>query len=367
MLIRLVFVFVVLLLTGCVSVVLPKRDSAPQYQTPTKLDIPNFFDIPRQPAQIKCLKIKDAGLYKTCKFAVHSWRKSGLDRNDIIKGIIYIPKIPKASDGFLVLPGAGENISSRAIAKTLANSGFYTVRIYSGFKPLQNKTVREAANKETAEAAIELMANDFRQAIRQRVVDLMRIADFVEQNYGVKKIHTIGISLGGGIGSLFTAIDPRGEGLMTLMSSANTARLLIDAASRENVPNKQLQEIGHLIYDGFGLTYEQAYGLLKKELEIVEPMTYKDRLSRDKILMVSGAFDMLGLIDAIIPYSATKETWEAYEKPEWVILATGHVTSAVALSPFWLELPYLHHVFYTTYQSYLSHLIKDHFLPLALR
>lgn len=354
-------------LGGCVSLVLTKKDVLENPAGINKSYMPEFFNVPRTPAPIKCTKNKDMGSYRICEFAFKSWYDSGLERNDSLKGTIYLPKNPEKGHAFFVLPGAGENFSSRNIAKILASNGFYTVRIRSGFKPLTNRIIRDAVKKPDAESAVQMLGTFFKHSARQRIVDLMRIADFMEINYGVKKIHTVGVSLGGGIGSLFSAIDPRGESLMMMISSANISRILLDAASWENPPNQQLQEINNLLYGRFGLTYQRAYDLIERELRSVEPLTYKNRLDRSKIVMVSGFFEMFSGVDSIIPYSATKETWEAYGKPEWIILGTGHITSAFAMLPLWIELPYLHHSIYTIFQSYLSHLVNDHFVPLALR
>ena len=85
--------------------------------------------------------------------------------------------------------------------------------------------------------------------------------------------------------------------------------------------------------------------------------------------MVSSGIDMIGFIDTAIPYSATKETWSAFGKPEWIIMPfAGHITSAIGFLPFWIELPNpLHSLKIFVFEnSYAVHLIKDHFLPIAL-
>ena len=118
-----------------------------------------------------------------------------------------------------------------------------------------------------------------------------------------------------------------------------------------------------------GLSYQEAYAMIKEKVKNIEPISYASRLDRRKILIVSGGIDMIGFIDTAIPYSATKETWEAFGKPEWIIMPfAGHISSAVAFLPFWLELPNLLHTFkiFTFENSYAVHLIKSHFLPIAL-
>lgn len=193
-------------------------------------------------------------------------------------------------------------------------------------------------------------------------IDLMRLLDFLQKEYpSLKEAHVIGISLGGVVGALYAVVDPRATSLAMLVSSASTARLIMDTNE------KKIASLRKAITEKFQLSYNEAYQLLAKKIQDVEPLTYATRMDTQRMIMVSGLLDMLGIpFDSAIPLSASKETWRGFGKPEWVKLATGHVTSGIAFlpTPIWFELSHPHHFppFYG-FSSYLDHLFQKHYLP----
>lgn len=349
---------------GCASFVI-KTQTDFKFVKPEKP--PEFFNVPRSLPDIKFENPTEKDRkFAVQKFSFESWEKSGFDKNDKINGFFYLPAYTKNSDLFIVLPGSGEDIAATAVAEILASMGYKTIRIKSGFKPLPKILINELAESSDASAALKKTSIFLVSAVRQRIIDLMRLGDFWETSMTPTrlKIHVVGISLGGIIGSLFSAVDQRVESLMMINSSASIARILTDSKMsgfkpfRENLMKK------------LNLSYEETYQLIKEKITPVEPITYAERLNPEKILMVNAWLDMLGIIDTAIPYSATKETWEAFGKPEWITMPlTGHVSSFFALLPFWIELPNPLHTIksFAFDNSYAVHLIKNHFLPKALK
>lgn len=339
------------MLAGCVSWVARPRQSHP----PANGTLPAFFDQKRQ--------LPDMINGNDGSFFFSSWRESGYPKNDMIKGKWHAPAQEKNQNNvFLILPPSGENFPAEIIAKKLASRGFLAVRIKAGFDPLPDGILEQAQKALSAQEAVDIAGGFFVNAMHQRTIDLMRLADFLKKKYpSLKEVHVVGISLGGVVGALYAVIDPRATSLVMLVSSASTARLIMDTNE------KKIASLRKAIMDKFRLSYEEAYQLLANKIQPVEPLTYASRMDTQRMIMVSGLLDMLGIpFDSAIPLSASQETWRGFGKPEWAKLATGHVTSAIAFlpTPIWFELSHPHHLppFYG-FSSYFTHLFEKHYLP----
>lgn len=321
-----------------------------------KSDIPVFFNARRLPADIN---------FNGVNFSFNSMFVSEYKENNIIKGIIYSPIKMKTSDVFIIFPGSGEDKSAIWSAEIIAELGFRVIKINSGFNPFPKKVIKKALEMSDADSAIEFITVFMETAMRNQVLDLMRMIDFYDQTLEppARSFHIIGISLGGITGSLLAGVDPRAESLMMILSSGSIARILMDSEMPE------IKKMRKILLEKYGLNKETAYSLFKERIKRIEPLNYAARLNPRKILMVSGFLDMAGLLDTAIPLSASRETWAAYSRPQWIIfLTTGHISSFLGFAPFWIEIPHLHHLPKTLLfdGSFVRHIYKDHFIPLAL-
>lgn len=351
-------------LQGCVALNFQTRTDSRPVKPET---VPEFFNAPRSLLDIKFGELITADRkFSIQEFSFESWKNSGYAKNDTITGVLYLPKKLESNDLFIILPGIADDTSSTLIAEIIAGFGHQVIRINSGFRPLPKELLKTLAESINTVSDFNNASDFLVNAMQQRIIDLMRLNDFWEtlMNPTGLKIHVIGISLGGIIGSLFASVDSRVESLMMINSSASIARILIDSRMIGFQPFRKNLMIK------LNLSYNEAYELLKEKIKPVEAITYSSRLNPEKILMVNAGLDMIGFIDTAIPYSATKETWKAFGKPEWIIMPfVGHISSGFAFLPFWLEFPNPLHSFkiFSFENSYAVHLIKDHFLPITLK
>lgn len=362
---RSIFAFLLVFLTGCAALVIkfPSRHNFEE-----DFVLPPFFDIAWSMPELvmgepNLDKVNSQGFISRT-FSFVSWKQSGHSKNDIVKGVLYAPLRRTTKDFFVILPASGEDTSAKFIAENLAQLGFYTARIRSGFNPMPKDIINLASEMPSATMAVDVATKFFQEAMRQRTIDLMRFLDRMEKDLHPSAFHAVGISLGGITASLFTAIDPRVKSLMIAVSSASIARILMDSKAED------IRKLRDILLEKYHLSYAEAYSLIDENLRVVEPIIYASRINPKRILMVSGMLDMLGIVDTAIPLSATRETWKAFGHPEWVtLLFTGHVSSFLAFLPFWIELPLIHHTLYTTLflEPYVNHLLKRHFLPKAIR
>jgi len=354
------------LLSGCVAwVVGGGSDKSAVY---AKTDVPPFFMVERQLPDMLWGPVRTGADYDERSFKFDSWYESEYKKNAKIEGTFYEPHSPKATDVFIIFPISRGELPSEKFAKILAGLGFYAVSIKSGFKPMPKEILATVNKAATLEAAVGRLSSFFKNAMRQEIVDVMRLMDFLEISLKNKPcaFHAVGMSLGGGIAALLAAVDPRVESLMMMVSSANLANIMLDSNFSALGVVKDIQR---LLFGKYGLSYDEAYNALSRSLEEVEPANYIGRLNPDRILLVSGAFDMLGFVDSAIPFSATYKTWKDFGKPEWVtLLFSGHLTSFFAFFPLWFEIQFPHHAVQNlVLDTYAEHLIKDHFLPKALQ
>lgn len=350
---------------GCVSWI---SHGVPQYSVHSaKSEIHAFFRTERKLPEIQWEDAESFSNYSIRYFSFSSWRKSVHSKNDKIAGRFYMPGIVKSKDVFLVFPITSGMLPSDKISNILINQGFYVVSIQSGFRPMPAGFMRQAEKIDNLTDAVDRVTSFSKSAMQQHIVDIMRLMDYLEENLdGPLKFHIIGLSLGGTVGSLIAVVDPRVKSLMMIVASANMANIILDRKFFEISAATRIRE---LFFEKFELNYEEAYKLLASGLAEVESANYANRLNPDRILMVSGALDMLGFVDSAIPYSATYKTWNDFGRPEWVILLTaGHVSSYTAFFLPWFEIQYPHHVVYNlAFESYAEHLILRHFLPKALK
>ncbi|MBI2591490.1 MAG: hypothetical protein HYW34_02345 [Candidatus Brennerbacteria bacterium] len=329
--------------------------------------LPEFFNIPRSLPDIKFNELIDQDRkFSTQKFSFKSWKNTEYPKNDTITGTLYLPKKSENRDLFIIIPGTAEDKSAAFVSEVLAGLGYRAIRIDSGFRPLPKKFIEVLAESTDTTSAFNNASDFMVNAMQQRIIDLMRLNDFweISMNPTGLKVHVIGISLGGIIGSLLSVTDTRVQSLMMINSSAGIARILMDSKMSGFMPFR------NSLMKKLGLSYQEAYLLIKEKLKEIEPITYASRFNGKKILIVSGGIDMISFIDTAIPYSSTKETWEAFGKQEWIIMPfAGHVSSFISLLPFWLEFPNPIDLIYTFIidNSYAAHLIKNHFLPMALK
>ncbi len=333
---------------------------------PGKVFVPSAYHVGRTVPVVHFEGRNDVSGYSTRDFSFTSQFPSGYEKNDRIRGTIYSPAFPKTSDVFIILPGSHEDASAKKLGKIFVKLGYAVITIHSGFTPLPRSIFKEASVKKTPEEAVGLATGYFVQAMTAHTIDLMRLEDYLlahSPEFGnPRAFHMVGVSLGGISASLLAGIDSRVKSLLTIVSSGSVARILMDTK------NPDIRKIREVLMKKFGLNYEEAYALIARKIGDAEPLTYARRLDPSCVVMVSGQLDMWGIpVDSAIPLTATTETWEAYGRPEWIRMYTGHASSFLAFLPGWLELSRMQHLPWTLTESYARHIVRVHYLPKALR
>jgi len=130
-----------------------------------------------------------------------------------------------------------------------------------------------------------------RDAMIQTVTDLMRGLDYLEsrRDIDMKRVGFAGFSMGGAIGAVFCAHEPRVKAAVLAVTGGDFDKLNIhteDKASRER---------------------------LRKAYRIVDPVLYVSRISPRPLLMINAGND------EIVPKAATETLYEAAKEPKSII------------------------------------------------
>ncbi len=231
--------------------------------------------------------------------------------NNTVHAEYFQPKGVENCPGVIVLHILGADFAlSRFIAARLADSGvaalFVKLPYYGERRP---------------EASARFLSADIDRsmlAMRQGVCDVRRATAWLADRPEVdsEALGITGISLGGIVGAVASAADPKLNNAALLLAGGGLADILWDMPERE------------------ARAYKQQWidaGRTKADLEVLtlpfDPLTYAHRLQGKRVLMIAGK------TDEVIPPSATELLWKAAGQPPIHWYDCGHYSAAGYLLP----------------------------------
>ena len=153
-------------------------------------------------------------------------------------------------------------------------------------------------------------------AMRQGVCDVRRAAAWLAGRIEVdpRKIGAAGISLGGIIASVATAVDPALNQGAFLLAGGNLAKVLwvMPEGARYRAA-----------WVASGRTFED----LKAMTDPFDPLTYADRLMGKRVILMAGN------VDEVVPPDTTRALWVAAGRPPITWFDCGHYSAAGFLLP----------------------------------
>ena len=210
--------------------------------------------------------------------------------------------------GVIVLHILGGDFElSRVICRTLATSGtgalFVKMPYYGPRRDKKSKT--------------RMISQDPDQTVRgmtQAALDIRRAVTWLEtrDNIDPDQLGIVGISLGGIVGAMTAAIEPRFSKACLVLAGGDFGQVLFESAELAELRKE---------WQGKGITKDQVREVLRP----IDPLTYAHRLRDRKVLMMNAKFDK------VIPRSSTDVLWEAIGKPEIIWWDAGHYSAAMYL------------------------------------
>lgn len=154
-----------------------------------------------------------------------------------------------------------------------------------------------------------------RTAMAQTIVDLRRGVDFLETRREIdrRRIGFVGISLGGILGGVFAAEEPRVRAVALWSAGGDWGRLVTESAHRFA---RQMRDEG-------GPRDAEA---IRREMAAVDPARVADHIAPRPLLMLNGRDD------AIVPVACARALYAAARQPKrLVLLPGGHIPDLYAM------------------------------------
>lgn len=145
------------------------------------------------------------------------------------------------------------------------------------------------------------------EAIEGTVADVRRAASWLQQQPEVdpRRIGLIGVSLGGIIGALAVAVDPRFDRAVLVLAGGDPVDILWHAPETEGVRDRLLE---------LGYSLER----LRQESQAIDPITFGKRVDPRRVLMINAT------ADTTVLRRNTLALWEAFGKPAIQWYPAGH-------------------------------------------
>lgn len=181
---------------------------------------------------------------------------------------------------------------------------------------------------------------DIEKRFYQSVVDIFTCVDYLKKR-GMKKIHIMGFSFGGMIGTIAKALDNRFDKGVFIVSGGNflyiTWKSVATKVLRVRYEDEDSCSIErcHRLHENFDDIVKNFTKLEElKELPSCfryDPSLFAKMINPENILMINAAFD------PFIPRKASRDLWNKMGRPKRYILPSGHLTSHLWFKKFILK------------------------------
>lgn len=265
-----------------------------------------FKPQPIEAEQFKVETVSSTGSMTALKLRFPTALNSGVNENDTVHSIVFIPKhaTSKPSPAVIILHALGVHdlANERYLAKSLASYG-----IVSAIMELPYHMHRTPKGMSSGEFLFKTTPLNALQAFRQAAMDAMRLIDWLCMQPFVdrSKLGVVGISLGGIMAALLIGLDERLSVCVNVLGGDLALTIWDSWLTRQFRRSIEKQ----------GITLDA----LRSTLYWVNPTTYAPRAKGKRILMVVSEYDLF------VPRRACIELWRALGCPPMIRLYTGHL------------------------------------------
>lgn len=275
--------------------------------------VPELFDFPEPGFPSSLTEIRKESTHTVFRLQFPSPVHSPDEQNNTVHAEYFQPQGGGRRPAVVVLHILGADFAlSRYVATRLAERGvaalFLKLPYYGERRPV-------------AEPGKRFLSADMDRsmlAMRQGVCDIRRALTWLSGRPEVdpERLGVCGISLGGILTALVTAVEPRVERAAVLLAGGNLATILWD------MPEPEARR-----YRAQWLAAGRTRADLEAMTRPYDPLTYADRLRGRKLLMLAGS------VDEVIPPRSVTELWEAAGRPPLVWFDCGHYSAVGYLLP----------------------------------
>jgi len=216
-----------------------------------------------------------------------------------------IPAGPGPHPTVVVFPiRAGTHVVSEGVAKALVTRGYAAVWLEK-----RRSLFGEDDHRSPGDFA------SFAADLGDFVTDGRRLIAWLAARPEVdpERIATAGVSLGGVLAATTLAQEPLVRAGFFVMAGGGLAEMLRDSQDPDLVEFRRRGIEAKAFADGADLV-RQA----RPYTDPMDPLTYAQRIQPGQVLLISARFDR------VIGEDRTRALWEAFGRPRWLAVPTGH-------------------------------------------
>ncbi|MFQ6022441.1 MAG: dienelactone hydrolase family protein [Acidiferrobacterales bacterium] len=263
--------------------------------------------------------------YRVRRLSFPSIGENGQDGN-LVTGLYYQSKLPGKKKLVIVLPIWGTHTyPSRKMTKSLLaySRGDMNVLRILGENFLFDW---EAMRAVSTEEAVIVVARQMAERVQTHVIDIRRIVDWTETQPDIdpERVGLIGFSMGGLVGSLIMANEPRIAASAFAMGGANPHEMIASCWGRA-------AEIRKTLLRRFGWTTETFASKIEKPLAPINPTSYAGQVDPKNVIVFDAQYD------TCIPKSGRDAFWDALGRPERISWPYNHKMAFLTMTPLGLN------------------------------
>jgi dienelactone hydrolase len=279
--------------------------------------VPEVFRMAASRFQWELKPARSASRHHVWSLRFPSPIQGDIPSNNIVHAEYFLPAKPAPDGGrypaAVVLHILGADFPlSRFMAARLADNGvaalFVQLPYYGNRKPHDQPEIR----------FLSADMNRSTLAFRQGVLDIRRAISWLASRPEVdsRRIYATGVSLGGIMSALTTAVDPMACGGVFVLAGGGLADILW------NMPEKEARDY-RTAWERSGRTFDD----LRTLVDPFDPLTYAERLKGKRVKMI------VAKVDEVVPPRAGEALWKAAGEPTIVRYDAGHYSAAAFILP----------------------------------
>ena len=291
-----------------------ERGEAPFRPTAAEAGVPEAFRLAASSFAYELEPLRDEPAFGVSALRFPSPIESPDPVNNTVRAEYFRPKVAGKRPAVVVLHILGADFAlSRYPAARLADRGvaalFVQLPYYGDRRP-------PGSDQKFLSADIDRSV----RSMRQGICDVRRAAAWLASREEVDgtRVGVAGISLGGIIGSVATAVDPAISSVAPVLAGGDLANVLWEMPEGARY-RRRWTDLGRTKADLVALTAP------------FDPLTHAGRLRGKRVLMIAGA------VDEVIPPASARALWEAAGRPPIRWYDCGHYSSAGYLLPIMRE------------------------------
>ena len=322
---RLFLSCLVLILAGCVS--LDREHIKSHSKKPMRPPVLNQtgYEYVETPIAMRLIRqtSRDSEHYTSTFFSFPSYGENNQEGN-LVTGEYLASREPGKKKLVIVLPIWGaSDFPPSLMAKELTdwNHWLDTNVLYLDGRvdlfdwPAMERSLTESVLLREIESSVARVKNT--------VIDIRRLIDWAESRPEIdsRRIGIIGFSISAVVASVASAVEPRIKAGVSVMGGGNFHEIMGFCSASDVLAARQA------ILKRFGWSAKELEAKVEPASRLINPVRYGAGINPGRFLIIESADDQY------IPHSARDDLWEAFGRPERLMLKYNHRMAFATMTP----------------------------------